>query len=293
LVELTVADRGPPPHPLCILSLGSFGRREVVPSSDIDSALAWDGDDDGEAEAYMERLGARVTADLAGVGFPADTHGATAAKPLFRRSVQSWREAIRSVIENPEQENALTFISLLSDARLAYRLGDARDPLEELAQIRHRRPLLRLLVKLALVHRPPTGLRRLRASHREPAEDGGGERRGGLDIKEVGLLPITSIARYASLAAGAHATSTRERLSLASIGGTLDGRDARTLSEAFDLFWRLRLEHQVEQIRAGGKPDDFIEVEQLTPVTRGYVREAFHAVSSVQRRLRGDMALPP
>jgi putative nucleotidyltransferase-like protein len=38
-------------------------------------------------------------------------------------------------------------------------------------------------------------------------------------------------------------------LSSAATAGTLDGRDARTLAEAHDLFWRLRLEHQAEQMR--------------------------------------------
>ena len=40
-----------------------------------------------------------------------------------------------------------------------------------------------------------------------------GEHRGRLDIKHGGLLPVTSIARYASLAAGGIiAGSTPERL---------------------------------------------------------------------------------
>jgi CBS domain-containing protein len=226
------------------------------------------------------------------VGFAVDQHGVTAARPLLDRSFESWRAAIRDVIEDPEQEQALIFISLLADARRTYRLGDARDPLEELAHVRHRRPLLRLLLRLALAHRPPTGLRRLRGS-RPGGEDGAPPRRGNLDIKRAGLLPIVAIARYASLAAGGHATSTRERLSFAATGGTLDGRDARTLRDAFDLFWRLRVDHQVAQLREGAEPDDYIDVKDLTPVTRGYIREAFHGVATVQRSLHGELALPP
>ena len=65
------------------------------------------------------------------------------------------------------------------------------------------------------------------------------------------------------------------------------------LSEAFDLFWRLRLDHQVEQMRGGVKPDDYIDQESLNPVTRRYVRDAFHEVGAVQRSLKGELALPP
>ncbi len=61
---------------------------------------------------------------------------------------------------------------------------------------------------------------------------------------------MADIARYASFAAGARTNSTPERLRVASTAGILDRGDARTLAEAYELFWRLRLEHQVEQLRA-------------------------------------------
>jgi CBS domain-containing protein len=293
LIELAIDDLGEPPAAFAWMALGSFGRREAVPSSDIESGLVWDRADEAAASPYAADLGARVVADLGRVGFAVDSHGVTAAQAVLDRSFESWRTAIRGVIEDPEQEQGMIFISLLADARTSYRLDDPRDPLEELAQIRHRRPVLRLLLRLALAHRPPTGLRRLRARLEGGEEDGSGERRGHLDVKRSGLLPIVGIARYASLAAGAHSTSTRERLGLAATGGTLDGGDARALREAFELFWRLRLDHQVEQLRAGLEPDDYIDTGKLSPVTRGYVREAFHGVATVQRSLRGELTLPP
>ena len=47
LVELAVRDAGPPPVPFTWFALGSLARREAVPSSDVDSALAWDAADEG------------------------------------------------------------------------------------------------------------------------------------------------------------------------------------------------------------------------------------------------------
>ena len=56
--RLAIDDLGPPPCPLSWLALGSLGRRVVVPSSDVDSALAFDDDtDDDETRAYMVRPG--------------------------------------------------------------------------------------------------------------------------------------------------------------------------------------------------------------------------------------------
>jgi CBS domain-containing protein len=258
-----------------------------VPSSDVETGLVWDHATADEADRYTRTLASRTMDGLERAGFPVDTHGVTAAKPVLDRSFESWRAAIRGVLEDPEQEQGLIFISLLADARRTYRHGAPRDPLEELGEVRHRRPLLRLLLRQALVHRPPTGLRRLRGSG-----DDGGDRRGHLDVKRSGLLPIVGIARYASLAAGVRITSTRERLRLAATAGTLDSGDSRALADAFELFWRLRLEHQVEQLRQGEEPDDLLDTSRLTPVTRGYVREAFHGIAGAQRGLRGGLALP-
>ena len=288
LIELCVDDLGAPPCPLTWLALGSLGRREVVPSSDVDSALVWDGEG-ALAQRYMRTLGTRVVGELAANGFAADPHGATAAQSLFDRSLSAWRTVIRRAIEHPDEGKALIFISLLADARPVFSIGNAGDPLEELRRVSPRRTVLRLLLRLALAHRPPTGLRRLRT----PSRDGSGEHKRQLDIKSEGVLPIAGIARFASLAAGVLVTSTRARLDAAATARTLHGRDARMLAEAHDLFWRLRLDHQVEQLRAGDEPDDYIDPEALNPVTRGYVREAFHAVSAVQRSLKGDLNLPP
>jgi len=292
LIELGVADLGPPPCPFTWLALGSLGRREVVPASDVDSALVWDGEGDDESR-YMPALGARVVGELTASGFAADTHGTTAAEPLFDRSFSAWRSAVRSAIAHPDWDKALIFVSLLSDARPVHRMGDARDPLDELEQVRHRRTLLRLMLRLALTHRPPTGLRRFLGPPRDLVVERSGEHEGKFDIKRSGLLPIVGIARYASLAAGTRLTSTRERLDLAATAGTLEGRDVRMLVEAHDLFWRLRVEHQVEQLRAGIEPDDYIDPETLNPVTRGYIREAFHGTSAVQRSLEGKLNLSP
>jgi CBS domain-containing protein len=275
LIQLAVDDLGALPCPITWLALGSLGRREVVPSSDVDSALVWDGEGD-EHQRYMQTLGTRVVSELGASGFAADPHGATAASPLFDRSFDAWRSLLRDLIEDPDRGKALIFISLIADARPVFELGDTRDPLEELGQVWHRQPLMRLMLRLALRHSPPRGLRR-----------------GKIDIKEEGLLPVTAFARYASLAAGARLTSTKERLDYAATAGTLEGGKARVLAEAFDLFWRLRLTHQVDQIRDGGEPDNQIDLEALNPVTRGYLREAFHAVRQVQRSLKNELALPP
>jgi CBS domain-containing protein len=59
LIEFAHADLGRPPVPYTWLGTGSFGRFEPFPSSDVDSAIAWDGpDDDMELRRGMELFSA-------------------------------------------------------------------------------------------------------------------------------------------------------------------------------------------------------------------------------------------
>ena len=284
LIDLTQMELGAPTCPFTWLALGSMGRREVVPSSDVDSALVWDGDEeDDEQREYMATLGQRVVSGLEECGFRPDAHGATAARPIFARSAYSWRRIIRGAIAEPTENKGLVVLSLLLDARVVKRTADAEDILDELRQLDHRRSLIRLMLRLALAHKPPTGFLR------DFVVAASGEHRGQLDIKHGGMLPIGNIARCACLASGSRVTSTHERLELASTAGVLDANQRRTMQEAYDLFWRQRLEHQFDQLRAGVEADDFLDPKDLNPLMRSYLRDAFHAVRKVQRSLENSL----
>jgi CBS domain-containing protein len=116
-----------------------------------------------------------------------------------------------------------------------------------------------------------------------------GERRGQLDLKHGGVVPIVDLARWAAMAAGVTLSSTAERLRVAGEAGILPHGDARTLLEAHELFVGLRLERQIEQLVAGETPDDYIDPAALSPLTRSYLREAFRAVAAVQKRVAAEL----
>ena len=300
LVELAVAEVGDPPALFTWFALGSLARREAVPSSDVDSALAWQDAGAGpDVAGYMTRVASAVDGGLKACGVQPDAHGASAANPLFARSLASWRAAAQSLSEDPSRKKALILVSILTDSRPLYGSGPGgRAPhgpgaaagagtsvADALWQARSHPDLLRLLARFALQFRPPTGfLRDFVVEH-------SGERRGQLDIKHGGLIPIIDLARWAGMAAGAGTGSTVERLRAAEAAGTLDAADARTLIEAFGFIFSLRMDHQVEQLRHDGIPDDFIDPKTLNPLARSYLREAFRAVASVQTGLASELAM--
>jgi CBS domain-containing protein len=286
LLELVVAEAGAPPADFAWLALGSQARREMTPSSDVDSAIAWSGGEgDPAVRPYLLDVGRKVAAGLAACGLAADRQGATASDELFVRSVESWQRATRSWLEDPTQEQALILVSVVVDSRPVWGVHTGAPVAEAFRAARRHRALLRQLARFSLSYRPPTGfLRGLVVEH-------SGEHRGRLDLKHGGLVPIVDLARWAGMAAGVTGASTPERLRAAGEAGTLPESDARTLGDAFELIFGLRLEHQVQQLAAGQEPDDHLNPAALSPLTRTYLKDAFRAVASVQKRVAQELQL--
>ena len=249
LIELALDDLGPAPAPFTWLALGSFGRREPFPSSDVDCALAWEGEDDPALREPLRALAARVLDGLAASGLRPDAHGATAAGrcspgPSGLGGGGAGLDARAG--SRPRADAAL-------GRRGEHGGGGPTAPAERVAAAfagaPERPDALRRLAVAALAERPPTGF------WRDLVLEGGSVRRGALDLKRSGMLPIESLARWAALAAGVSAKPTAARLDAAAAAGTLGRDDAAQLHAAFDFLCALRMEHQLEQVRAGGRGD--------------------------------------
>ena len=267
------------------LALGSQARREALPGSDLDSAIAWL--DDGPEELirpYLSEVATTATDILTRCGFRPDEHRVSASDPLFVRSLDSWRRESQSMIDDPTQDKALVIVSVLVDSRPVW--GVETEPLiAELFQGAKARPrLLHLLAEFALSHRPPSGF------FRGLVVESSGEHRNRLDLKKGAVAPITDLARWAGMVAGVACASTTARLTAASESGVLRSSDAQSLQEAFELVCQLRLDHQIAQLEAGALLDDFVNPSELSPLVRGYLKEAFHAVASVQKRISNEAA---
>jgi CBS domain-containing protein len=283
MVELAVEAAGPPPTEFAWLSLGSHGRREAVPSSDVDSGIVWEDRGGESAASYMRGIAEQVDDLLAATGLKPDTHGVTASGPVVARPAGQWREAIGGWLDDPTDESLMA-ISVLLDGRTILGPSRAFGVFSAVRDARDPSRLLRLLLRLALARKPPTGfLRDIVVEH-------SGEHRGRLDIKQGGLLPIVGIARYAGLAAGTRSTSTLTRLQAAGATDVLPKSDASALEEAYRLMTALRMEHQVRQLEAGTDPDDYVDPKALNALTRRYLREAFRLVASTQKGLAAELA---
>ncbi|MEP9393835.1 putative nucleotidyltransferase substrate binding domain-containing protein [Gordonia sp. VNK1] len=263
------------------ISLGSVARREAMPSSDVDSALSWSVDNDGDADTY--RALARDThAILDACGLPGDSNGALAYTTRFSRSADDWRRAARQWLDTPLDDHGLIMSSLLIDGRVIIGPASLHTAPAVYAAMRAEHPeALRLQLLDALSRRPRIrGLRDILS------------RRGGtVDLKKHVVTPIVNLARWAGLTAGITCAPTPARLHSAVDVGTLSAADATILHDVFALTQRLRLRHQIEQIRAGHSPTDVIVMSDLSPLDRSMLAEGVREVVGIQRRVRTHESL--
>ena len=275
LLELISADT---PAPMWI-ALGSHGRRELAPGSDLDSAVTWPADVTADEEQSLRDIARHTVEALGTPGVEPDPHGATASSQLFARSIESWRQAVRRWSADPSADKVPIVLSALLDGR-PVGPGPAWSEaiLAEMTNPSARLELERWLRRLALSHRLPTGFVRSRVL------DPSGSRRH-VDLKRDGLQPIVDLGRYAGFAAGAGLLSTPARLRAGAAAGVLSDADARLLIEAHELFSDLRVSHHLSLLREGRAPKDSVDPTELSALTRSYMKDAFRLVAGVQRRM--------
>lgn len=295
MIDLAVESAGPPPAEFSWMSLGSHGRREPVPSSDVDSGIAWRDRPDpdpitsearrrlasAQTAEYMHSIAADVDDCVRVIGWKLDPHGVTATGSFSASSIEDWRRSIQSWLQHPDDNRVLIAVSILLDGRVVYGPERELDVKRLLFETGDRASLEWWMLRLAVAAKPPTGF------IHDLVVYASGKRREALDIKHAGLLPVIDLARYVALKGEIPANHTLDRLRAAADQGALGATEARVLEEAFELFSALRLEHQVRQIERGEEPDDHLGAEELDPLTRRYLRDAFREVASVQRSMSG------
>lgn len=286
LLELARERLGPPPAAFAWLGFGSQARAEQTLYTDQDNGLVVaDGADPNDR--WFVELAQFVCAGLDACGQRFCDGGIMASNPAWRMELAGWRRQFRAWVARPEPE-ALLSASIFFDLRpIAGDAGLGRALLDSLAAIGpHDALFLGILARQALQHEVPLGLFRRFVVERD------GAHRDRLDLKRAGLLALTELVRVRALAAGLAATAgTRDRLAALAAAGRMARADAEALGHAFDLFSRLRLVHQLHQVRAGEAADNWIDPDALPGPDRAALRDAFGLVRSAQAGLAAEFGI--
>jgi CBS domain-containing protein len=252
-LELAAEANRRPADGIVWVAVGSQARRERTPASVARGAVVYS--QPPPPEWLQDVAGTLERCGLAG--------------EVIARTPRQWADA------DDEDELGLT---VLVDRRALW--GTPREPLPAVADGHARDRVLDALARRALAYTPPTGF------DADAVLESDGTRSDQLDIRRAAVIPIVELARWAGAGAGMVEGSTPDRLAGAARAGVLSEGDARTLIDAFELALELRVAHHMRQLAAGQPPDDRIEPSAISPLMRDHLRDVFHAVAGVQRRLR-------
>lgn len=289
LLILAEAEYGPPPVAYAWLACGSQGRREQTVHTDQDNAIIYEDfnpDFGGEPpQEYFQRMASFVTDGLDQCGISHCPGDVSARSPQWVRSVSGWGRECRRVLERPERKEAMLAAHYF-DMRVVYGDNTLLDPLRAKAveQARQHMGFMAQMAENAIATAPPLGF------FRQLVLTQGGEHADTLDIKKQGLLPITSLARVFALQAGVSNLHTLDRLRAATDAGILNRDDSANLCGAYETLALLRARHQVEQIKRGEAPDNYIPPRCLSPLERGHLKDAFAVIATMQKNLRLRLA---
>ncbi len=274
---LTLSSSVDEPVPHSWLILGSIARGEPLPASDVDTAIVW-ADQRGEVDATDEITtnAKRILTLMEECGLEKCSNGANADNALFSRSRSAWIDISSAWLTDPTRAGALLLSSIAADNQPLTQVTLGRTIMENIRETARSHEYLSEALRFALVKKPPIGF------VKDFIVDQSGENRGGLNLKEGGLAPIASLARWCAIAQGDVRGGTIDRLRRASESGLLQGEEGDVLIGAFTEIHQLVFDEEIADIRAGRKANTWISPDSLDSLTRRHLRESFRSISSIQ-----------
>lgn len=277
LLKLAEAELGPAPVPYLWLACGSQGRQEQTGVSDQDNCLILSDDVTEDQMPYFRDLARYVSDGLDRCGYFFCPGDMMATNPRWCQPLRVWRDYFSGWIAKPDPE-AQMLASVMFDLRP---IGGDETLFESLqsdtlAAAAKNSIFTAHMISNSLKHQPPLGLLRGLATIRS------GDHRNTLDLKHNGVVPVVDLGRIYALLGQLRQMNTRARLEAAMEAGVLSTSGGADLLDAYDLIATTRLEHQATQIKAGGKPGNYLDPSDLSDFERSHLRDAFVVVKTMQ-----------
>jgi CBS domain-containing protein len=281
VVELTSTNV--PTTSVSWLVLGSSARREALPGSDIDTALAWPTSLDSSAEG-LRADAAMVLSGLERCGLSRCPDGANATEPLFSRSVEDWENATRRWTHHPESESALLLASIVADNRPLTNVEIGHALTRSMLASARDRAFLSALLSFTLSVKPPRRRTRLIAG------DHTGAHRGQLDLKRDALWPVVLLGRWMALVVGDARGSTVDRVRRGCQAGIVTDGEAEDLVAAFEQVFQLRFDQEIDALKADRAGEGHLTPRPLDALQRNYLSDSLDAIARIQTAVRRTWA---
>jgi len=279
---------GKPPIPFSMIILGSGGRGENFLFPDQDNAFILDNYPDKDHmkfDPFFIELAERMTKELDAVGLMLCRGFVMATNPVWRKTRSQWRDQITYWMRS-RSPTTLRYCDIFFD--FAHAFGDAgfsSELRDFVTEIGARNPgFLKDMFSIQEDHKVALGW----FGRLETESDNG--RKGLINLKYRGTLPLVESARLLALKHGVSSTSTFERLARLHELGAIDDDQHDYLIGGLNLITRLMLRQQLADFRAEKKVGNFVPKAALSKREREYLVDCFRAIDDLRGRLSSDFS---
>ncbi|MGB0670927.1 MAG: DUF294 nucleotidyltransferase-like domain-containing protein, partial [Rhodospirillales bacterium] len=278
LMQMAEEKLGPPPVSYVWCAAGSQARQEQTGVSDQDNCLILSDDyDQAKHGDYFTAFAKFVCDGLNACGYVYCPGEMMAMTDEWRQPLRVWKKYFTKWIDEPEPK-ALMLSCVFFDLRPIRGDMALYEQIQKLiiAKSQASGIFIAHMIGNALTHNPPLGF------FKNFVLIKGGEHDHSFDMKHSGVVPIVDIARIYSLHTGCESVNTHERLISGKESRFLSPSGARDLQDAYEFIAITRLKHQARQIKAGQKPNNYLEPDDLSPFERSHLKDAFSVVKTIQ-----------
>ncbi|MDO5506589.1 MAG: DUF294 nucleotidyltransferase-like domain-containing protein [Pseudoxanthomonas suwonensis] len=262
---------------ICLVVMGSEGRREQILRTDQDNALVladgfrWDG-----LDAAMQRF----SRTLEQIGYPPCPGGVMVSNPHWRLDQSQWLQRIEQWRQARDAQAQLD-LAITIDARAVAGNAPLCEPIAEaIRALGHDDMLMRFMARSTLSFDTPLTLfGKLRSSD------------AGTDLKKGGIFPLVHGLRTLALRHQVHRNNSFGRSDGLARAGALPADLADQVRQALGVFQRLRLARQLEDLDAGRLPGNHVDVDAMRHLDRELLRDALRVVNAFKEHIRSAFQL--
>ncbi|SFP02676.1 putative nucleotidyltransferase substrate binding domain-containing protein [Hydrogenimonas thermophila] len=253
---------------VALMVMGSEGREEQIIRTDQDNGLIIK--DDFYADGLEGKM-TQFSKALQSLGFPECPGNVMVSNPEWSQPLQDFKKAIDNWVDIPESD-AMMKLAILVDAKCVAGntklLKDLRHYLFN--KISNHPTALAIFAQAVERFDIPLGLL-------------GGFGNDQIDLKKGGSFILMHGIRALALEQKIEVTSTVERIKELNEIGLIDRKFATELIESFDVILTFILQNKLSQIAQGKKPDNRVDIRNLSKLERDMLKDALKVVRELKK----------
>ena len=285
IIALVVEDIGEPPCSFAFMVMGSEGRKEQTLVTDQDNAIIFskiEADKAELAKEYFLTLGKVICKNLNEVGYTYCDGGIMAENPKWTQQLPGWKKYFSSWINDSDPQSILE-ASIFFDFRHVFGdeslVDELRKHVNELTD--NKSVFFYHMAQSVIKYKAPLSLFGKIIDEKHT----GGQ--VNLDIKKV-LMPITSFIRLYSLYHKIEETNSLARIRQLYQSDCLDKDMYDELVLSYNYLMQLRFRFQSMSILNNLKPDNMLDINNLTHIEVSTIKKIFGEIGNLQTKLNFD-----